>query len=56
MPTKNGYLIVLTGEIATISDYHGATTVGFINALPENYFKSFIKYEKGYLPQGYRTC
>ena len=38
-----GYLIVLTAEIATASDYWGATTVGFINALPENYFKSFIR-------------
>jgi radical SAM superfamily enzyme YgiQ (UPF0313 family) len=43
MPKHNdGYLIVLTSEIATASDTFGASVVGFASAIPENYFRRRI--------------
>jgi radical SAM superfamily enzyme YgiQ (UPF0313 family) len=41
MPT-GGYPIVLTGEIATMSDTHGSSVVGFASAIPENYFRDWV--------------
>ncbi len=40
---SKGYPIVLTGEAASMSDYWGSTSVGFASAIPENYWKSFLK-------------
>lgn len=37
-----GYPIVLTGEIATMSDTHGSSVVGFASAIPENYFRDWV--------------
>ncbi len=37
-----GYPIVLTGEVATMSDTHGSTVVGFASAIPENFMRDFI--------------
>ncbi len=37
-----GYSIVLTGEIATMSDTHGSSVVGFASAIPENYFRDWV--------------
>ncbi|MFB6470278.1 MAG: B12-binding domain-containing radical SAM protein [Vulcanisaeta sp. AZ3] len=38
----SGYPIVLTGEMATMSDTHGSSVVGFASAIPENYFRDWI--------------
>ncbi|WP_243680066.1 hypothetical protein [Vulcanisaeta souniana] len=37
-----GYPIVLTGEVATMSDTHGSSVVGFASAIPENYFRDWV--------------
>ncbi|WP_069807863.1 B12-binding domain-containing radical SAM protein [Vulcanisaeta thermophila] len=39
---KGGYPIVLTAEIATMSDTYGSSVVGFASAIPENYFRDWV--------------
>jgi len=39
---SRGYPIVLTGEIATMSDTFGSSIVGFASAIPDNYFNTWV--------------
>jgi len=41
MPT-GGYPVVLTGEIATMSDTFGSSIAGFASAIPDGYIRNYI--------------